>query len=451
MRSAKSFTALLHQQGLRTRLAWRAVMRGCIAALLLGACADELGFSMPEVDPGRFHGPTVIHSEPLKGSHGIPPDYPAWVTFSENLRGETVTTAVSAVAESGTPFSFSVRLLEDRRTIVIRGPWPRNENLLIRIGATLLSSRGISMRDQDRFDGKADTPFSLPFMVGASLLSEPPRIQGSDPRHGDLEITPLVQPTLSFSKRMAPEPLWVALRGPDGAVPLRVQWELDHTRLRIIPERPLAYASVYAVELGEAYDAWGLPITGANDIVPDIRFVTQRTEGHVVINEIVTHPQQDWNETAGGNGIPFDDIPGTGSVTTSDEYIELYNGSPHAVDLSGWTLQQIDGSDQIHSMGQHSSVTERFSKAGSTLQHFQSGDYLVIGKPVGDNLDNVTLILRDANGFERDRVQFGNGAAPWGRATGIDDEAVLRIPNGADTDSDAQDWQKGPASPGKPN
>ena len=42
------------------------------------------------------------------------------------------------------------------------------------------------------------------------------------------------------------------------------------------------------------------------------------------ITEVVTDPQADHSESAGGNGVAFDHLPGNGSITSSDEFIELY-------------------------------------------------------------------------------------------------------------------------------
>ncbi len=180
-------------------------------------------------------------------------------------------------------------------------------------------------------------------------------------------------------------------------------------------------------------------------------FVTQKAGGHIVINEIVTDPKRDWNDTSGGDADPFGPIPGTGSVTSSDEWIELYNGSPLPIDLNGWTLEMADGSDQNHGLGSSSYVTERFSAVSSTLDNFAPGTYLVVGNPVGDMLNDVTLVLRDANGFEQDRVQLGGGKAPSGYAKGTTDEAVARLPNAADTDVESEDWEHTTPTPGSAN
>jgi hypothetical protein len=170
---------------------------------------------------------------------------------------------------------------------------------------------------------------------------------------------------------------------------------------------------------------------------------------HVVINEIVADPQRDWNDTAGGNA-PFDATPGTGTVSGADEWIELLNASGAIVDLSGWTLVMTDGTPATQLIGTGDAVLS-FSSGGA-LAAFQADEYLVVGNPKGDLNNTVTVELRDAQGLLVDRVALGgDGGGPSGNATGSDDEAIARVPNGTDTDDDAADLSARPPTPGAPN
>src|SRR5205085_12604137 len=45
--------------------------------------------------------------------------------------------------------------------------------------------------------------------------------------------------------------------------------------------------------------------------------------GGLVISELVLDPKQDWSDSAGGNGIPFDSVPGTGAIDTGDIWAEV--------------------------------------------------------------------------------------------------------------------------------
>ena len=64
-----------------------------------------------------------------------------------------------------------------------------------------------------------------------------------------------------------------------------------------------------------------------------------------VINEVVVEPQRDWNDSgAGGNGVPFDDTPGTSvapspAVTAGDQWIELLTVTGSPAELTNWTLE----------------------------------------------------------------------------------------------------------------
>ncbi len=415
-----------------------------LIALLLTACAADPQPAVFAPDLLRYLGPTVVTSDPLVGSQGVPVDYPVRITISSDLAPETVT---GAVAVRGTRSDFPARVgIEGPRTIRIDAAWPARERIRIRIGSELLDAQGRSLRDQNTADSRGGTPFALHFTTGTDALGARPRVLEVTPAPGADRISPLVEPLLIFSKRMRFDPAPV-LRLSDGAGEAVVsgRWEADRTQLRVSLATPLRYDTAYEIEVREAVDAWGLAAE------PGVLtwFRTQAAEGHVVLNEVVTSPRTDWNDTAGGNGVAFDGEPGTGSITTSDEFIELYNGSSRAADLRGWTLEQLDGSDAVHAFGAGSSVTERFVPESSTVDHFEPGAYLVLGNPVGDNGDRTTFILRDDAGWERDRVTLGTDA-PEGSSTNADDESVARIPDGTDTDG-ASDWRKARATPGAPN
>lgn len=61
----------------------------------------------------------------------------------------------------------------------------------------------------------------------------------------------------------------------------------------------------------------------------------------VVINEIVTDPQQDWSTN------DFNGILGTGSINQgTDEFIELYIKTA-GLDLTNWTIELLDGTNVI--------------------------------------------------------------------------------------------------------
>ena len=419
-----------------------------IVFLPLTACLGQPAiFGLSEIDVDEFQGPMVLASDPPAGSYGIPTDYPVSITFNEAVRSDTILTSLGVHGLEGTDFPVEATLSQDLKTLRITGQFPAREPVQILLRATLLNGRGLALRDQDPFDDQPFTPYALTITIGTGRIAGPARVVSTDPAEGKNDVSPLALLRVVFGKRMNPAGLRVSLAGPAGEESAELLWENDTTELTVRPQKSLRPGSRYTLTIPPFADHWGVPMQEG----VALGFVTQKAGGHIVINEVVTDPKRDWNDTAGGDADLFGPLAGTGSITTSDEWVELYNGSPLAVDLTGWTLVMTDGSDQTHVLGGSPYVTERFSDSASALVNFAPGAYLVIGNPVGDMLNDVTLALRDAAGFEQDRVQLGGGHAPTGFSNAITDEAVVRRPNGADTDADGFDWARAGATPGSAN
>jgi len=169
----------------------------------------------------------------------------------------------------------------------------------------------------------------------------------------------------------------------------------------------------------------------------------------VIINEIVTDPQQDWSSTS------FTTPPGYSSGS-NDEWIELYIRSA-SIDLTGWTIELIDGtnvSGNLTSTGAFA-VSNYITSGTGSFTNSEAGDFLVLGNVVGDgNINNnITINLKDSTGLIIDTVTLGGGAgeAPSGNAGTIGDESVQRIPNGTDTNTHDSDFSKGVTSLGALN
>lgn len=180
----------------------------------------------------------------------------------------------------------------------------------------------------------------------------------------------------------------------------------------------------------------------------------------MVLNEIVTDPQRDWNDSEGGDGVAFSSTPGVGLVTSTDEWLELLNVSRSNLDLTGWSLVMRDTTPAVQILGQGSAVL-RFSGDGD-LTDFRAGERLVIGNPAGVMNNDIVLELRDSYGQLIDVVRIGDGpdsplppggpgAEQDGNATTVYDEAVARMPDGWDTGDNAADFDKRPATPGMHN
>lgn len=153
----------------------------------------------------------------------------------------------------------------------------------------------------------------------------------------------------------------------------------------------------------------------------------------VLFTEIVTDPQQDHGESSGGNGVPFDATPGTGTVSSSDEYVEIYNGTSETVDISLWGLNMSDGTDEWQDLNDESLVTT-FSNGGS-IEAFGPGEFVVVGNPKGAMNNTITLELLDENGEIVDSLDVEDA-----NAADETDEAYYLSPEG--------DWIQGRATPG---
>ncbi len=189
---------------------------------------------------------------------------------------------------------------------------------------------------------------------------------------------------------------------------------------------------------------------------------TNSPVGTVVINEIVTDPQQDWSTNN------FDGTIGDNALTDSDEWIELYIATD-SVNLTGWTMTIDDGvtpdvDNSVITTAGSFGDTIYFSNNSGSFANTRAGDFYVLGNAAGAMNNDVLITLRDASGNIIDEVELGDdeagdgagdgapdGSANGGDATGISDEAIARIPNGTDTDNDVNDFAAVPASLGAMN
>lgn len=179
----------------------------------------------------------------------------------------------------------------------------------------------------------------------------------------------------------------------------------------------------------------------------------------VVINEVVTDPQTDWSSN------DFDGIPGSGSVTELDEFVEL-RIQADGLDLTGWLIALNDSSPSSGSLAPGGAFTVvRYVGAGA-FTDTAAGDYLILGNVSGSASmnDDIFIILLDASGAVADDVEIGSdpesdgttdgapdGSANGGNATGPVGEAIARYPDGTDSDDDVHDFVKGAVTLGSSN
>jgi hypothetical protein len=117
----------------------------------------------------------------------------------------------------------------------------------------------------------------------------------------------------------------------------------------------------------------------------------------LLITEVVTDPQGDHSENAGGNAVPFDSIPGSGTVSSVDEFVELHNGSADIVDLRGFALDFLDSTPSRYVFGDTSGGVLRFSP-GSAVEALLPGAFVLLGNPPGALNNALSIELRDPGG-----------------------------------------------------
>lgn len=249
--------------------------------------------------------------------------------------------------------------------------------------------------------------------------------------------------------------------------------DADHTIL-VNPVGRLPFDSEISVTVRGG--ALGVRDRAGNALPADHTFVFHTEKGPepaaaIVLNEIVSDPKLDY--AAWGFTGYTEDL----SVGSDDEWIELLSTSTNAVDLTDYRIVVYRGPNSTSSTrtdfslgAAHSSRSSvvRVLGTGSDLAAVHAGDYVVIGNPSGSIPNDTYLELRDPAGKLVDAVELGgngnlsdrggdgvdNGAPGPGQdgaGLGVADEAVARVPDGVDTDIDAVDFCRAPATLGAAN
>lgn len=154
---------------------------------------------------------------------------------------------------------------------------------------------------------------------------------------------------------------------------------------------------------------------------------TKPSYSKIGFTEVVNNPLQDWNDTLAGDGVLYNSVPGTGTVSVTDEWIEIYNGTDKAKDITEWSFEMSDGSDLTETFAE-TEATLVFSNGGS-VQNFQPDEFLIIGNPGGDMKNDIDLYLysetlemmdyvfiedEDFSGLEEESYQYDPETKEWG-------------------------------------
>ena len=165
----------------------------------------------------------------------------------------------------------------------------------------------------------------------------------------------------------------------------------------------------------------------------------------ILLTEVVTDPQADHSENAGGNGVPYDLLPGTGTVSSVDEFVELYNSGAVPVDLTGFTLDFLDTTPSRYTFGSTSGTGTLLFTSGSSLEHLLPGGFVLLANPPGALNNDLDVELRDPLGALWDLL-----AAIDGNATSGLDEAVARLWTGQSFLDETRHEPISPLGPGAP-
>ena len=199
-------------------------------------------------------------------------------------------------------------------------------------------------------------------------------------------------------------------------------------------------------------------------VTAEVNVVPPSLTGDAVINEVVFEPENDWNESTGGNQALFDNHPGYGTVDSGDTYIELRNTSGQTLDVSGWVIgfQDLHGSTPAYTAMSSAQV---FMDQG-TVHAWPNGTHLAAGLIQGVTSTaasgcRVTVFAGDPAVITPDRVdevefgEFDDGSmsdnAPDLVSYSKTSEAVCLDTDGMRTGDASADYVKRFATPGAVN
>jgi hypothetical protein len=203
------------------------------------------------------------------------------------------------------------------------------------------------------------------------------------------------QPIVEVAAR---EPIYgegVAIDANGGAIRLS-RPPMPGTILRLEPSSPLAPGALYDVSIR-------IEDRSANRRALDPFPIATPPAIVVSIGEIVASPLRDWNDSEGG-GVPFDESPGFGRVTSTDEWVEIENRSSAAIDLeaSGLELRTIDGTPAVTPLA---GAPALYFGDGGSRTRWAPGEALVV-RPAGSMSASGLVVEIAAGDRILDRVEL---------------------------------------------
>ncbi len=153
--------------------------------------------------------------------------------------------------------------------------------------------------------------------------------------------------------------------------------------------------------VSSGYDAGGNPIAGTPRQANSVLYPTPAPTsipGRVVINEVLIRPHYDWNRS--------------GEADLGDEFIELFNAGPGAVNLSGWILDDIAGGGSGPYSIPHGIILPgkrvAFFRSETRISLNDAGDVVRLMAPDGRVIDQIRYIRVRAYNLSYGRLPDGS-------------------------------------------
>jgi hypothetical protein len=215
-----------------------------------------------------------------------------------------------------------------------------------------------------------------------------------------------------YSGALSNEGERLRLLDPSGAEidvvnPTGGDWPAGNTSARASMERIHGAWRTFNGFNGLGLDADGQPVHGTPHGPNSVLFPTPLPTwipGRMVVNEVLIRPRHDWE--------------GAGGVTTDDEFIEIFNRGPGAVNLRGWTLDDVaDGGSSPFSLPSITLAAGEFtalfrSRTGLALN--DSGDSVRLSAPDGHLVDKVRYLRVRAANLAYGRLPDGDEVLVYG-------------------------------------
>jgi hypothetical protein len=181
----------------------------------------------------------------------------------------------------------------------------------------------------------------------------------------------------------------------------------DADRHASMERRGLTSWGTFTGYFGNGHDANGGTIRGTPRSVNSLSFPTPTPTsipGRILINEVLMRPHYDWE--------------GDGDTGYGDEFIELVNRGPGAVNLNGWILDDIviGGSTPF-------SLTPAKLEPGEFIAYFRGrtkialndgGDNVRLRAPDGRTIDKITYLRVRAKNLSYGRLPDGSDHFAYG-------------------------------------